>query len=242
MIPIINLLNDIDVKINRLSNLRGQYIPNETKIEVLNIAQTKLVLKKLNTNNNYQLGFDTFTKRYQDLQMLVVPNEEVGLTKVPGDLLNSYKVSLSSLAYKMIIPIQSYCIANRGNCKQHILDVIEIVKHEDIRVKLSSPHYEPNFQYQEIIGSISADTMYVYGDEENSFTITNLFISYLRYPVLMDIAGYTHLDNTASTTVDCELEAYLENELVELAVEEIADATGNQEQSQSSRLRTKEAE
>jgi hypothetical protein len=84
--------------------------------------------------------------------------------------------------------------------------------------------------------------MYVYGDEENSFTITNLFISYLRYPVPMDIAGYTHLDNTASTTVDCELEAYLENELVELAVEEIADATGNQEQSQSSRVRTKEAE
>ena len=82
MIPIINLLNDIDVKINRLSNLRGQYIPNETKIEVLNIAQTKLLLKKLNTNNNYQLGFDTFTKRYKDLQMLVVPNEEVGCTGI----------------------------------------------------------------------------------------------------------------------------------------------------------------
>jgi len=242
MIPVINLLNDIDMKLNRNSNLRGQYIPNETKIEVLNITQTKLVLKKLDTNNNYQLGFDAFTKRYQDLQILVVPNEEVGLTKVSGDLLNSYKVSLSSLQNKMIVPIQSYCIANKGNCKQQILDVIEIVKHEDIRVKLTSPHYEPNFQYQETIGSISADTLYVYSDEEDSFTITNLFLSYLRYPIPMDIAGYIHLDNTPSTTVNCELEAYLENELVELAVEELADATGNQEQSQSSRIRTKEAE
>ena len=242
MIPVINLLNDIDMKLNRNSNLRGQYIPNETKIEVLNIAQTKLVLKKLDTNNNYQLGLDTFTKRYQDLQILIVPSEEVGLTKVPGDLLNSYKVSLSSLTHKMIIPVQSYCIANKGNCKKQILDVIEIVKHEDIKVKLNSPHYSPNFQYQETIGSISSDTLYVYGDEDNTFTITNLFLSYLRYPVAMDVAGYIHLDNTASTTVDCELEAYLENELVELAVEEIADATGNQEQSQSSRVRTKEAE
>jgi len=242
MIPIIKLLNDIDMKLNRNSNLRGQYIPNDTKIEVLNIAQTKLVLKKLDTNNNYQLGFDAFTKRYQDLQILVVPNEEVGLTKVPGDLLHSYKVPLSSLQYRMIVPIQSYCIANKGNCKQHILDVIEIVKHEDVRVKLNSPHYTPYFQYQETIGSISADTLYVYGDDEDTFNITNLFLSYLRYPVNMDIAGYIHLDNTASTTVDCELEAYLENELIELAVEEIADATGNQEQSQSSRMRTKEAE
>jgi len=242
MISTQKLLFDIDQKVNRLANLRGQYIPDETKIEVLNIAQTKLILKKLGLNNNYQMGFDAFTKRYQDLQVLMVNSEELGLTKVPGDILNSYKVPLSSLNHRMIVPVQSYVIANKGNCKKQVLDVIEVVKHEDIKMKLNSPHYSPSFNYQETLASISGDILYVYGDQEDTFTITNLFLSYLRYPVEIDIVGYIHLDNTPSATVDCELENYLENELVELAVEEIADATGNNEQSQSSRVRTKEAE
>lgn len=241
MIPVQNLLFDIDIKLNRLSNLRGQFIPNETKIDLLNKAQVKLILKKVDANNNYQLGMDAFTKRYEDLQNFQVPYEKHSLT-ANNDLLNTYSLPISSLNYDMVVPVNSYVLATRGNCKDRILDVIDFMKHGDIRMLLKSPHYQPSYSYQETLGSISSDIIYVYGDPEKTFTITELHLSYLRYPVDMDIAGYIHLDGTPSTTVDCELESYLEDELVDLVVEQLSDATANQEQSQLSRARTKEVE
>lgn len=242
MIPIQNLLFSIDTKVNRLSNLRGQFIPNETKIDLLNKGQIKLVLQKLNNNNPLQLGLDAFAKRYEDLQNLQVTYEQLSLTKVTGDLLNSYSIPFASLTNSMLIPLTSYVLATRGNCKDRILDVINFMKHADTRMLLKSPHYEPSFAHQETVGLIGADSIFVYSDSKNSFTITKLYLSYLRYPVNMDITGYTHLDGSTSTTVNCELESYLQDELVDTVCTEIADATANQEQSQYSRIRQKENE
>lgn len=242
MIPIQELLFTIDTKVNSLANLKGQYIPDETKIEVLNLVQNKLVLKKLDPNNNYQLGMGAFNKRYQDLQILQVPYEKLTMTKTAGDLLNSYSVPVTSLAEDMIVPVNAYVTADKGNCKDRILDIIEIVKQGDLRIKLISPHTAPSFLYQETLCMISSDIFYVYGDSIDSFTIKNLYMSYLRYPVPMDVVGYIHLDGTSSANVNCELDYYLLNELVDLAVEEIADATKDQSQSQLSRVRTKENE
>lgn len=239
MIPIQELLFSIDTKANSLSNLKGKYIPDETKIEVLNIMQLKLVLNKLGINNIYQTGIDSYNRRYEDLQILQVPFEKLTVTKTT-DQLNSYTIPIASLSKKMIIPIVSYVMASRGNCKDRLIDVKEIVKHADIRLKLLSPHYTPSFNYQETLGSISSDTIYVYAKPD--FTIDNLYLSYLRYPVSMDVVGYTHLDNTSSTNVNCELDYYLMNELVDLVVQEIADSTGNQSQSQLSRAREKETQ
>ena len=242
MIPVQNLLFAIDTKANRLSNLRGQFIPNETKIDLLNKAQVKLVLKKIDPNNVYQLGMDAFSKRYEDLQNFQVTYEKLTLTTTPGDVLNSYFVPFSSMSNDMMIPTTSYVLATKGNCKDRLLDVIDFMKHADIRMLLKSPHYQPSFNYQETLGVISGDKIYVYSDSQNSFTPNELYLSYLRYPKDMDITGYVHLDGTLSTTVDCELESYLEDELVDLVITELGDATANQELSQYSRVRTKENE
>jgi len=242
MISIQKLLFDLDTKVNRLANLRGQYIPDETKIEVLNIVQLKLVLKKLGLNNNYQLGMDAFNKRYQDLQILQVPFEKLTLTKTTGDVLNSYTGDISALSKKLLIPVSGYVLADKGNCKGRKLDIGNFIKHADLIVYLSSPHHWPDFKYEETFASVSSGKFFVYSDKKDSFTINDLYISYLRYPVDMDISGYVHLDGSASSDVDCELESYLENELLDLAVEEIADATANQLQAQLSRTRTKENE
>lgn len=239
MIPIQELLFSIDTKSNSLGNLKGKFIPDETKIEVLNIVQLKLILKKLGINNSHQTGTDSFNKRYEDLQILQVPFEKHAVTST-GDLLNSYSLPLSSLSKEMIVPISAYVTANKGNCKNRMMTITEMMKHADIQFKLLSPHYTPLFEYQETLGSISSDIIYVYGKPD--FTIDYLYFSYLRYPVQMDVAGYTHLDGTASTDENCELDYYMMDELVNLAVEEIADATGNQNQSQLSRARVKEQE
>lgn len=242
MIPIQQLLFNLDTKCNRLANLKGQYIPDETKIEVLNIAQDKLVLRKVNLNNNYQTGLDSFAKRYEDLQVLQVPFEKHTLTKTTGDLLNSYSMDQDDLDHPMIVTVNGYILANQGNCKDRKLDIINFMRHGDIRLLLKSPHYRPSFAYQETLAMLASDKIYVYSDETNSFELTDLYISYLRFPMKMDVQGYIHLDGSTSVDVNCELEGYLENELLDLAVEEIADATSNAELSQLSRQRTKENE
>lgn len=239
MIPIQELLFSIDTKANSLANLKGSYIPDETKIEVLNIVQIKLILKKLGINNSHQTGTDSFNKRYEDLQILQVPFEKHTMTAT-GDQLYSYTVLISSLSNDMIVPISAYVTARKGSCTNRILNVTEMVKHADIQFKLLSPHYTPLFEYQETLGSISSDIIYAYGKAD--FTIDDLYLSYLRYPIQMDVSGYIHLDGTVSTNVNCELDYYMMDELVNLVVEEIADSTGNQSQSQLSRTRTKEQE
>lgn len=239
MIPIQELLFAIDTKANSLANLKGKYIPDETKIEVLNLSQIKLVLKKVDANNNYQMGMDSFTKRAKDLEVLQVPYEKLSLTATK-DLLNSYTAPLSGLANQLLVPVNAYVTATKGNCKGRILDIIVDMRHSDVRQLLKSPHYKPMFNYQETVSSISSGIVSVYSD--GTFSIEDLYISYLRYPIAMDVIGYVHLDNSASTNEDCELEYYLMNELVDLAVEEIADSIKDQSQSQLSRTRTRENE
>jgi len=242
MIPVQNLLFTIDTKANRLSNLRGQFIPNETKIDLLNRAQLKLVLKKINPNNVHQLGMDAFSKRYADLQNFQVIYEKLTLTAAPGDVLNSYSVPFAAISNRMLVPTTSYVLATKGNCKDRILDVIDFMKHGDTRMLLKSPHYQSSFSYQEVLGAIATDKIYIYSDAQNTFVPSELYLSYLRYPKSMDIAGYIHLDGTPSTTVNCELEDYLEDELIDIVVTELGDATANQELSQYSRVRTKDNE
>lgn len=229
MISVDELLFDIDLKLNKNSNLEHQSIPDETKIDVLNTKQDELLIKKIGLNNNYQLGLDSFRKRYEDLQVLIVPYSKLVATKVADDILNSYESDISLLPTKLFLPIDSYVLATRNECKNRRLKVIEIVKHGDLQLKLESPHYSPSFEYQETLSTISNNLFYTYSDLDNSFEINEIYLTYLRYPRRIDIAGYIHLDGSPSITQDCELDSYLKDELVNLVVEELAKSTGNQE-------------
>lgn len=241
MIPVLNLLQDIDDKLNKNSSLQGQFIPNEIKILVLNRTQQKLLLKKVGLNNNYQLGLDSFKKRYEDLKMFITPYEKLAVVK-NTDVFHSYSSDLTSLAYQFLLPVDSYVLATKNNCKNRILDIISVVKHGDLQTKLKSPHSTPNFVYQESLATISENTFYTYSDKDDTFIINDLYISYLRYPKEVDVPGYTHLDGSASTLQNCEFESYLENELIDLAVEELAKITGNTELMQNTIQSNKENE
>lgn len=239
MIPVLNLLQGIPDKLNKNSNLEGQFIPDETMISAANRAQIKLILKKVGLSNNYQLGLDSFKKRYEDLQVLITPYNKLTVTKTSGDLLNSYNTNKPD---DLLLPVDLYVLADKNNCKNRIVQVIEIVKHGDLQNKLKSPHYSPSFNYQETLSVISGDKIYIYSDLENSFDINSLYISYLKKPDEIDIAGYTHLDGTPSVSTDCELESYLEDELLNLIVEELGGNTGNQEVMQIAMKNGKEDE
>jgi len=76
MIYVDSLLYKIDQRLNKLSTNEHQQIQLEDKILALNEAQIKLIKQKVDgfaTPN--RLGMDSFKKRYEDLQNLVIDYE-----------------------------------------------------------------------------------------------------------------------------------------------------------------------
>lgn len=222
------LLYKLDLRLNKKATLDHQSIPVEDKILALNEAQIKLIKRKLNQNNIYQLGLDAFTKRYEDLQRLVVSFEELAVTKNTTGY-PAYTGDLDALTNTYFLPLDTYVLCSKGSCTERPLAITRIIKHGDLHVLLSNSNWAPSFEYQETMATISGNKISVYVTD---FKVDKLYISYLRYPTKINIEGYTDFDGSASTTQNCELPESMEDELLDLAVLEIAMETENTPQVQ----------
>lgn len=236
MIPVIQLLYKLDMRLNKKASTDQQEIPLEDKILALNEAQLKLIKRKLNSNNIYGLGFEAFSKRYEDLQKLVVPFEQLTVTKTTSGY-SGYLGSVTSLTHKYMIPLEMFAICSRGSCTNRTVVITRIVKHGDLGLLLYNSNYSPSFEYQETIATVSSDNITVYTNGE--FDVNQLSLSYIRYPQSIDKSGYFKFDGTASSDSDCELAEYLEDELLDLATLELAMDTENTPQVQYSDIRNK---
>lgn len=227
MIPAQRLSYKLDVGLNKLSTNAHQQIPVENKVLALNEAQIKLVKTKIGPNPN-TIGLDAFKRRYQDLQFLVENFEDHPLIpKLKDKKLNKWIAYVNEITPKFMFYLDSYLLADKGTCLNHIVYANgELVKHSDITTLLQNSNYRPSFEYQETIVDISSDELHYYTD--GTFTIKKVYLSYIRYPKDIDIAGYVNFDGEDSTDVACELEDYLEDELIDIAIESLAMATENQ--------------
>jgi hypothetical protein len=238
MIPVDSLLYKIDQKLNKLSTNTHQQIQLEDKILALNEAQLKLIKQKIDGVNTVSgLGFDAFKKRYEDLQNLVenYNNHPLEL-KEKDKQINQWSASLSSLSPKYMFYADSYILADKGECKNRIIWINrDLLKHGDLQFALNNEHYKPSFEYQETFNMLSSDEILIFTD--GTFTPTKLYLSYIRYPEYIDKAGYEKLDGASSVDQDCELEAYLEDELLDLTVQNLAMYTENMAAVQSAQLR-----
>jgi len=240
MIPVDSLLYKIDQKLNKLSTNEYQQIQLEDKILALNEGQIKLVKQKLDGGPTPStLGLDAFRKRYEDLQKLIENYENHPLSLVPTNpQLNQFTADLTGITPAYMFYIDSYVLANKGRCTDRIIWINrELTKHGDIPVYINNTHYKPSFEYQETFNNINTNQIMVYSD--GTFTPTTLYLSYLRYPQYIDKAGYVHFDGTDSVDSDCELALYLEDELVDLVVENLAMYTENISAVQSAEVRIK---
>lgn len=228
MIGVDELLYGIDQRLNKLASNAHQQIPLEDKILAINSGQNILILRKVDGNNIYKIGLDGFKKRYQDLQFLVENPEDHPLTPVLTDVyLNKYIASTANLSPAFMFYVDSYVIADKGDCKDRVIYTnADLVKHADITLLLKDSNFKPSFEYQETIIDISQDELHVYTD--GTFAPKTLYTSYIRYPKKVDKAGYENFDGTPSVDQDCELEAYLKDELLDIIVENLAMYTENQ--------------
>jgi hypothetical protein len=238
MISVDSLLYKIDQRLNKLSTNEHQQIQLEDKILALNEAQIKLIKQKVDGFSvPSRLGMDSFKKRYEDLQNLIVEynNQPLVLTE-SNPAINQWDADTTVLEPKYLFYVDSYIVADKGKCKDRILWINEdLSKHGDLSLLLNNDHYKPSFEYQETLNAVSSDSMSVYTD--GTFTPKTVNIMYLRYPVYINKEGYIQFDGTPSVNADSELNDYLEDELLDLTVQNLAMYTENSAAVQSAQFR-----
>lgn len=238
MILVDSLLYKIDQKLNKLSTNEHQQIQLEDKILALNEAQIKLIKQKVDGFSVPNgMGMDAFKKRYEDLQRLIIDYNKGKLDlSLTNSTLNQWSANINLLTPKYMFYVDSYILADKGVCKgRQIWINKDLAKHGDLQFLMNNEHYKPSFEYQETFNFISSDEISIFTD--GTFTPSAIYISYMRYPIYIDKAGYEKFDGTASTDVDCELETYLEDELVDLTVQNLAMYTENASAVQSAQFR-----
>lgn len=235
MIDIKELLYDIDLKLNKIGSNEHQGIELENKIIALNDAHISLVKSKFSENNLYKAGLDSFQKRYNDLEVLIEKDKFLPLTDEHSPL-SSFSCNLDLLnpTYMLGVPGSEYILADKGSCKSSVLYVNQ-VKHGDVTTVLSNTNTAPSFEYQEVPGTITGHRWQVFTD--GTFTPRRFYLSYVRYPKKVDFEGYYHFDGKASTTIHSELPYFLKDEIVDIAVRNLALSTENQNAVQASTIR-----
>lgn len=234
MISVKKLLYGLDTRLNRVATNEHQSIPVEDKILSLQRSQVNLVKKKIGNNNLYRLGLDAFKKRYEDLQTLIVQEEKVPLEEFQS-VYPCYTLDLNKLEHKYMFLINIDTLCSKGTCLNRLVSVSHIVKHADLPIYIQNSNYTPSFEYQSTIAVTSQNKVYIYTD--GSFTPNEAYITYMRYPRPIDIEGYIDFDGNPSITQDCELNDYLEDELLDLSEQDLAMNTSNVSSLQNTQLR-----
>ena len=238
MIPVDSLLYKIDQKLNKLSTNVHQQINLEDKILALNEAQIKLIKQKVDGFSVVSgMGLDAFKKRYEDLQSLVITynHQPLDLT-IKNEELNQWFANLHLLVPKYMFYLDAYVLADKGVCKNRKIWINrDLAKHGDLQFILNNTHYKPSFEYQETFNFLSTDEISIFTD--GTFTPSKIYMSYMRYPVYINKEGYIMLDGQPSFDQDCELELYLEDELLDLTVQNLAMYTENAAAVQSAQFR-----
>jgi len=237
MISVDSLLYKIDQKLNKLSSNSHQRIQLEDKVLALNEAQIKLIKQKADGISIISgLGFDSFKKRYDDLQNLVVNfSDPLTLTEVNKDL-NEWETTIEGLDPQYMFYVDSYFLADKGECTDRIIWTNpDLLKHGDLQLLLNNVNTKPSFEYQETFNSISSNKISIFTD--GTFTPKKLYLMYIRYPQYINKAGYVMLNDENSVDSDCELASYLEDEILDLAVQNLAMYTENSSAVQSAQFR-----
>jgi hypothetical protein len=238
MIPVDSLLYKIDQRLNKLSTNEHQQIQLEDKILALNEAQIKLIKQKIdNISTVSQMGLDSFKKRYEDLQSLVMDYNHQPLELVESDKeIHQWKANIHQLEPQYMFYVDSYVLADKGRCKNRKIWINrDLAKHGDLQFIMNNDHYKPSFEYQETFNLLSSDDISVFTD--GTFTPNTINIMYMRYPVYINKTGFIMFDGQPSFDQDCELEMYLEDELLDLTVENLAMYTENQSAVQNAQYR-----
>lgn len=231
MINVDTLLYEFELKLNKVARESNQNIFDEDKLRYLNQAQITWIKSKLNPNNVYKIGYEGIRKRIDDLQFLKKSDVKIQAFKDTNSRYVGYFADLTLDDYMFYV--SSYAKASTKDCKDTI--GVNLIKEGELETLYWNENYNPSFKWRETIATIGNNKLYVY--TANQFDISEVRITYLRYPKEIDKEGYVKLDGSDSVTQNCELPEYAKDDIVDLAVKFAAQSTDNQFQVQMAKER-----
>jgi hypothetical protein len=178
--------------------------------------QFLMLVNRNATNNNTNVDKGRFVTMYNDMQNRFV---EWVLQKRNEDdirdiqLLLQKDVPLSLVDEKdryvtFSVPSNYFDFANLNAkvkaecCPEDSIHLFE-VKSEDVEELWIDTNNEPSFAWRETFYHLSNNSVTLY---RKNFEITEVNMTYYRYPLQIDIDGYLRLDNSLSTNVDPEFD------------------------------------
>lgn len=174
---------------------------------LFNSAQIKFVEHILDKRNDDSIRY---------VSELLVPDKSLG--KV-GDSVTHSSFKLPDDYFDMS---SAFAEASYKDCRDKIK--LYEAKSEDLEEKYNDWSHEPSFQYRESFYLTASGSLLIY---KKGFDIEKAYLTYYRYPKKVDIEGYTHVDKTASTTIDPELSDRAVEIVLKVAAKELAANSGN---------------
>ena len=132
--------------------------------------------------------------KIRDIQFLKVRNNQLKKSESFDDF-QSFKLPIDFFKY-----INLRVEAKQGSCTDMLQSVFE-VKGENIHELYDDKNNEPSFYYRETFYTFGNNCVDVY---KKDFDISNVFLTYYRFPRPVDIEGYVKLDGSFSTNIDSE--------------------------------------
>lgn len=178
----------------------------------LNMGMGQLLMTRYGANNAYQATLEEIQKRIDEWQRLIISHEDLDMVSVDDE---RYAGDISKTKQKYQFLLRVHFLATKDKCvRQKLRSTYS--QSDDLNVDLDNPDANPNFEWRETVHRLSEDKLIAYTDRTFSIDLAN--IDYLRYPVNIDISGYTHFDGSSSADVDCELPEFLHPDIINEAI------------------------
>lgn len=207
-------------------------------ISFLNLAN------KLNSNDNINIDIGRFVLLYNknakiwlaqslrtdksnrnidELQQLVVENVLLTFIQASNDHLD---FKLPDNWYEHI---GGYALCTRATCQGRLINASQ-AKNDEKRLILFDENWRPDFDFEWLPITVGENRIQVFFKD---FAVDSFTIDYYRYPVDIDIFGYTKPDNvTQSTNIDPDIDDIYVNQIIDLVVADVSRIYQNNEKLQ----------
>lgn len=208
MITSLDIFLKVKQRLNKSDTQDDENIPPYVVVESYNKACLNILSRLISKNNIYKTGLESTTNRVDDLQVLI--NSEP--LKLSVDKKDNFFLS-ENLPENYFRYIRTYCKAKNSNCG--IKDIkIYLQEESNLNTLLDNDNVNPSFEWGETIGTIADNKIKVF--TSNKFDIQNIYLTYLRKPIKIDIIGYIKQDGSQSTNIDPDLP----EDVVEMIIDE----------------------
>lgn len=224
---IAQLHHEFKLEANKIdSNDRPDLLPAE--IDAYLNKAIWLFVKSRYGSETPKRGFETDQLRISNLASLHVKSPELQPVITPSSLNNGiYEVKLTTptLSYNYLALTRARVNIAKSGCTS-TNDLIKVIETDD---RANLRFIKPSYTWKRINArfgksSDGSNNQSLYLDTGSDFTISNVYIDYLKYPNTVYLGSYDRSLiglTTSNTPVQCDIDSAFHPEIVSLAVQEL---------------------